>query len=260
MTCPFPGMDPFIEQDDWQDFHLMLTAEIKRQLAPQLPDHYRVSAELVVKQEQQDEFDDPKNYRPDIGIIDSEQRSAAVQNQGDTAVLTPPTRESPPPVTKQRELLIRDSRDRRLVTAIEVLSPTNKRPLGGGKHMDKLRSYWQSNVNTIDIDLLRGGFNPYPENIISVREDGSFPSPYRILYIEPNVKNWVWEIGLTEKLPTIPIPLSRPDKPVVLDLQLAFEELYTYSTYPARKAEKLDTLRPELEENEVNALKGFLAV
>ena len=35
--CPFPGMDPFIEADDWQDFHLTLTAEIKRQLSPQLP-------------------------------------------------------------------------------------------------------------------------------------------------------------------------------------------------------------------------------
>ncbi|WP_139211759.1 DUF4058 family protein [Neolewinella agarilytica] len=68
----------------------------------------------------------------------------------------------------------------------------------------------------------------------------------------------VWEFGVQDQLPTIPIPLNPLDRPVVLDLQRAFTELYAYSTYPKRRVEELEMLRPALAEDELDALRAFL--
>src|SRR5580704_16122376 len=43
MKSPFPGMDPYIEDRGlWPDFHDDLLSEIKRTLAPALPERYFV--------------------------------------------------------------------------------------------------------------------------------------------------------------------------------------------------------------------------
>jgi hypothetical protein len=43
MKSPFPGMDPYIEAFGlWGDFHGDLIGEIKRSLAPRLPERYFV--------------------------------------------------------------------------------------------------------------------------------------------------------------------------------------------------------------------------
>src|SRR4051812_487848 len=46
MKSPFPGMDPYIEASRlWADFHDDLIAEIKRALAPHLPERYFIRTE-----------------------------------------------------------------------------------------------------------------------------------------------------------------------------------------------------------------------
>jgi hypothetical protein len=40
MASPFPGMDPYLEGDLWQEFHAKLAHEIKSQLMPQLRPKY----------------------------------------------------------------------------------------------------------------------------------------------------------------------------------------------------------------------------
>ncbi|MEK7255309.1 MAG: DUF4058 family protein, partial [Bacteroidota bacterium] len=40
MKSPFPGMDPFLEGDDWHEVHHMLAAVIKELLAAVLPLRY----------------------------------------------------------------------------------------------------------------------------------------------------------------------------------------------------------------------------
>ena len=78
------------------------------------------------------------------------------------------------------------------------------------------------------------------------------------MQVRPDDELLRWEIALTDPLPTIPIPLSYPDPPVVLNLQRAFTELYAYSTYSPRRAEELSTVRPALTEQEVVALQPYL--
>lgn len=48
MPSPFPGMDPFIEAQVWEDFHLGLIAGIKEALVPQVRPRYVVRVERRV--------------------------------------------------------------------------------------------------------------------------------------------------------------------------------------------------------------------
>ena len=40
MPSPFPGMDPYLEGDMWQEFHERLANQISAQLLPQLAPKY----------------------------------------------------------------------------------------------------------------------------------------------------------------------------------------------------------------------------
>lgn len=259
MQCPFPGMDPLIEQYDWQHFHVGMTMEIARQLGPQLPDYYQLSAELVVKENDDPDIEGkPSSFRPDIGVVQSSHRTEADKGNSGVATLTPPSRQVTMPLPKQRELRIRDVRNQRLVTAIEVLSPSNKKGLGSTRHAFKLQSYWNASVSTVDIDLLRGGEYPYANEELQLKPADDAITDYRIISVIPEGPASVWEFGMLDQLPTIPIPLNPLDRPVVLDLQRAFTELYAYSTYPKRRVEELEGLRPAFAEDELDALRALL--
>ena len=52
---------------------------------------------------------------------------------------------------------IRDTSQRRLVTAIEILSPTNKRGAGHQEYLAKRQRLLLSTVHLLEIDLLRMG-------------------------------------------------------------------------------------------------------
>ena len=265
--CPFPGMDPFIEAHEWPDFHLMLTSEIKRQLIPQLPEHYQLTAELSVKQSGDEaaepNLDDLSSYRPDIGILETSPGASFEGDGGGGVAVATPTRELvSAPRPKQRELRIRDTRDNRLVTVMEVLSPSNKRGDGWVKHRRKVEAYEASLVNVLDIDLLRGGhysFGLGGSELYTPEEDGHREAYCIALYM-PGGRIKVWDIGLLDVLPPVPVPLRYPDGPVVLDLQRAFTEVYTYSTYSKRSVDQIDAVRPPLNEEEREALAKYLVV
>jgi hypothetical protein len=48
MPSPFPGMDPFIEGQQWGDFHHSFTEEIRRVLIPQVVPRYLVRVDEYV--------------------------------------------------------------------------------------------------------------------------------------------------------------------------------------------------------------------
>jgi hypothetical protein len=45
MPCPFPGMDPFIERQEWTDFHAKFITVISEVLTPSLRHRYVVRVE-----------------------------------------------------------------------------------------------------------------------------------------------------------------------------------------------------------------------
>lgn len=123
---------------------------------------------------------------------------------------------------------IRDRRARRLVTLIEILSPTNKRGGGRRQYLQKRNKVLRSSSHLMEIDLLRKGkrvpmIEPLP------------PGDYFVFLTRANRRpeTEVWPIALTSALPTVRVPLSEPDPDVPLDLQQAFETIYELSPYGA---------------------------
>jgi hypothetical protein len=48
MISPFPGMDPFLELDEWEDFHTRLNTAVSEALAPRIEPRYLVRIERRV--------------------------------------------------------------------------------------------------------------------------------------------------------------------------------------------------------------------
>ena len=60
MPSPFPGMDPYLEGDLWQEFHETLASAIRAQLMPRLAPKY---VALLAKRYALD--------RPSLGVFDA---------------------------------------------------------------------------------------------------------------------------------------------------------------------------------------------
>ena len=111
---------------------------------------------------------------------------------------------------------------RRLVTHIELLSPTNKRNPGRGEYLAKrVALHHQQKVSLVEIDLLLGG-----ERLETVEP---LPSGDYFAFVTradrlPAVDVYAWSVR--RPLPTIPVPLLAPDPDVPLDLALMARYVY----------------------------------
>jgi hypothetical protein len=118
--------------------------------------------------------------------------------------------------------------ERRLVTCIEVLSPSNKRhgSTSREQYLRKRQALLLGEANLVEIDLLRGGermpmLDPLPN------------SPYYLLVGRWNqeARCQVWRANYRFSLPSFPIPLDQPDPDVPLDLQPMLDAIYQRSRY-----------------------------
>ena len=121
-----------------------------------------------------------------------------------------------------------DDPERRLVTCIEVLSPSNKRKKSKGRklYLRKRQSLLLGSANLVEIDLLRGG-----ERMPML---GKWPdSPYTLLVCREHLAPTctVWPAHFRQPLPTLPIPLSHPDPDVRIELQPFIAAIYARSRY-----------------------------
>jgi hypothetical protein len=128
-------------------------------------------------------------------------------------------------VERHAFLEILDRANRQLVTVLELLSPSNKRPGPDWEQsLAKRQRSLTSSVHLIELDLLRGG----PRLSI---EDFP-PCDYCVMVSRyedrPNVG--LWPLGLRDKLPTIPIPLLAQER-AALDLQSALHQVYDAAGY-----------------------------
>ncbi len=225
MAIPFPGMDPYLEGDLWTSVHTDFCSEIARQLAPKLRPKYAVLTTRRVVLTSRDENDRAAAERfPDVGVLSSQTPS---HPQGATAIVAPlilPANLSEP--IPHISVEIRDVAERRLVTCIEVLSPTNKRGSGREEYAAKRLHILSGAAHLVEIDLLRGGArfptgSPLP------------PAPYFVFVSRAGRRHevGVWPIALKQPLPVVPIPLLPEDPDAALDLQKAFSEVYEIFGY-----------------------------
>src|SRR4051794_5873824 len=118
-------MDPYLEGSLWTTVHIQLSVEIARQLAPLLrPRYIPLTAERFVVETTDDVAVTRADIYPDVGLAEGR----TVPFSSEAAVATVPLQLATvmPVAVPHVTVEIRDTANRQLVTAIEVLSPTNK--------------------------------------------------------------------------------------------------------------------------------------
>lgn len=246
MPSPFPGMDPYLERRTlWHPFHTLLIAELARACEAILPEHYYVSVEqrsyLLLG-------NDPEEVQlPDVNIVSNSApayplsaRTAGVQ--AGIEVLVPA-----PAELLQRYLEIRDlGASERVITVIEVLSPSNKRPgVGRDDYIAKREDVLVSRTNLVEIDLLRSGPR-MPAFGAPVGMDYSV----LIARASSRPRAQLLPFSVRDSLPEFPLPLQAGEIEPMVSLAAVFENVYRIGRYHRRLRYDEAPEPPLLDEDE----------
>jgi hypothetical protein len=217
MRSPFPGMNPYLERPSlWPDVHLTITCAIQTILTQLIMPRYYVAIEQRVYKASLD----PRVW------IDATSNTAGATNKdgGPTLVLVPVSDE-----VRERYLEIRESRTDRVITVIEILSPTNKLPGQGRAHYEeKRRTVLDSATHLVEIDLLRLG-EPLPAHPL-IRSD------YRVLVSRSweRPRSFLYGFQLPDPIPDVPVPLQQGEDEPLLRLNLLLHQIYEEVRYDLR--------------------------
>jgi hypothetical protein len=234
MPSPFPGMDPYLEDPGlWPDVHSRLINVASELLLSQLRPRYFVQIEERVYVA--DETDEGRDVIvPDIHIRQLPSSSKPQPTaRGGIAVAAGIEIDAPWTLEiHESRLAIFDREQQRVVTVIELLSPTNKVRGSSGKRSydEKKREILLSQTSLVEIDLLREGTPIYTgseaKDADYLVQVGRWTSERR--------RRTLFPIKLAERLPTIPIPVRSGDEDAALDLQLAIDTVYDRAGYDLR--------------------------
>lgn len=249
MQCPFPGMDPYLEAPYlWSDVHNSLIYALRDQIQPQLSSKYAAVITPFVAYETLEIAPVRVAAIPDLGIFEERAKFdlAAPTLLVEAAPLVLPIAMKVP--TRYTRLELRTIGDEQLVTAIELLSPANKRPGADGAdaYEHKRQELFQSTAHLLEIDLLRAGQR--------LQVAGPLPAyPYFIFLsrVEKRPHAEIWPLSLRQPFPRVPIPLRRPDPDIVMDLNVALQQIYTSAAYERRINYRLPPPKPELAADDV---------
>jgi Protein of unknown function (DUF4058) len=225
MPSPFPGMNPYLEQDTvWHDFHERFCPVAAEMLTAQVRPHYIVKIDEHVYIHEPPE--DPRRLlgRADVGLAETPRAGApnSPEAASDTSVAV-----RLPAVDFERQSFveIRDRNGRKLITVIELLSPSNKLPgPDREQYLAKRLQLIHSDVHVVELDLLRGG----PR----LPSEGLPPCDYCVLIsrVQRRPEARVMTIHLRGPLPVVPIPL-REEAQAHLDLKVVLDRIYDAAGY-----------------------------
>ncbi len=196
MPSPFPGMDPYLEDLEWEDFHVTFNTVVRELLAPEIRPRYfaRIERRIYIEH-----------------ALESDECIPSTQERRETY------------------LVIRNVPSLEIVTIIETLSPANKRASSDGRtqYLAKRDEIMRSQTNLVELDLLRGGkrlpaMNAPAGDYYAIISRGSR---------RPRADVFAWT--LRQAMPTITIPLRAEDAEVKLNLQQAFNTVFDRAFYSA---------------------------
>src|SRR5690349_20247479 len=126
MPTPFPGMDPYLERADlWPNVHTSLIIALRDELALLLRPRYYIAVEERVIRMGTDDI--AFAVRPDVAVVRSTPEQSSLDTSITHATVGVVTVELPmPDEVREVYLDIREVGTDRVVTVIELLSPTNK--------------------------------------------------------------------------------------------------------------------------------------
>lgn len=243
MPSPFPGMDPYLEDPHiWPDFHNRLAEKTSEVLNRNLPNQYYAQLEV----------------RSEVGIVDEPTSRVIIPDvyvhrtpdaDGGTATIVADPRitlSESWEIIAEFELLdlcsveVRDrEREHEVVTLLEILSPSNKRP---GRDRNQLLAkrnvIMASETSLVEIDLLRTGARLWREIDIPRQPDDEIrPTPDYLVSVnrswerEGSFRLQLFPAWLERQLPVFPVPLRYKEPELHLDLQYLFQQVYDAGPY-----------------------------
>src|SRR3989442_7552602 len=232
MPSSFPGMDPYLEGDMWQEFHETLASAMRAQLMPLLVPRYvaLLAKRYILTRPTLGIVDlPPRMVYPDVHVVAPPAAPPATGRDGAPIAVVEPAVELPSILSEevpQLSIEIRDVAQRLLVTVIEILSPVNKRSEGARDYDARRTELLSTRTHLLEIDLLRRGTR--------IQLDGEPPSAPYYIYLsrwQRRPLTQVWPLPLRAPLPAVPVPLLPPDPDVPLDMQAAVQACFDLVSY-----------------------------
>lgn len=258
MKSPFPGLDPYLEEY-WSNVHTSMMTYIRDQMQGSLPEG------LWAKVEESVTIDDPDVGKliqayPDVHVTDTRPWEPAWNKEvGGLAVAEPFVIANDEPLTARHIEIVDTKSGNAIVTAVEVISPSNK--VGytqRHEYQSKRQRFVRAGVNLVEIDLVRAGSYNLSAPIEKVPEDkldGYLISVFRV-FAAPSE----WELyfpTLREPLPAFRIPLRPHDDDIALDLQAVMDQCYRNGSYHLG-IDYAKAPKPNVKENDRDWLDSLL--
>lgn len=229
MPPTFPGMDPYLENQDWEDFHFKFNSALSDVLTDAVEPRYIVRAERRLYIEHGLDVDDQVRW-PDVAVLwdgNTDQIAATGSLQTDTALAPVECLNASPIERRETYLVIRELPGLEIVTVIETLSPANKRSSSDGRqqYLAKREEILASRTNLVKLDLLRGGkrlpvIGLPPGDFYAVVSRGNR---------RPRTDVYTWSIR--QAIPPVPFPLKTGEPEVTVDLQQVFRVAFHRGRY-----------------------------
>jgi hypothetical protein len=229
IKSPFPGMGPYLEQH-WGDVHNTLIIYAKELLNERLPRDLRARTEerIVVELPGEDH-----TYYPDVRVVEDGRSgsSATAVAAPDVAMADPLEVHFHEPETQAYLEIVEAGPPRRVITVVEIISPSNKyADSGREQYLQKQRDLAKRGVSLVEIDLLRAG--PHVLQWPLSRYPESHRTPYKVcVHRGRKASAELYRVPLREPLPTIRMPLRSEDADVPLELQKMIAQVYHHGRY-----------------------------
>ncbi len=198
MPSPFPGMDPYLEDEAlWPVFHHQLVMCLYQILLPGLVDRYRARV-------------NQRHYITEQALFTSVVREEHHEDY----------------------IEIRQRSDGRLITLVDVVSPANKLTSDGRcAYLERRREGKNANANLVELDLLLQG-----QPTLEYSRDGLPDWDYAVTVTRSTQpeRYEIYTATLQKKLPRFRLPLASDDRDTVLDLHIAFTRCYDQGGFAAK--------------------------
>src|SRR5262245_27293181 len=195
MPSPFPGMDPYLEDAQlWPAFQHQLVACLYQILLPGLVDRYRARVAT-------------RRYHTEMPLFTSVIREEHAEEYVE----------------------VRQRGDSRLVTLLDVVSPTNKTtPQGRTAYLNTRQAAKTAGASLVEVDLVLQG-----QPTLDYAREGLPDWDYAVTVTRANQpeRYEIYTATLQKRLPKFRLPLSPDDRDTVLDLQAGFARCFDQGGY-----------------------------
>ena len=259
MPSPFPGMDPYLEPH-WPAIHQVLITDAWQRLNDQLPDDLVACVEERVSIEQ--------------AVADGLVEGAIIGRVGpDVRVLAPDRSPATPgpvtinapmelqpggnPAVAARYVAIVDASGR-VITAIEFVSPSNKRAPDMARFRANRAALLGGGVHCVEVDLVRGG--RWRALMAPETCPAGGVTAYRAVVrtAGPEARSFLYPVPLRSPLPDVEVPLRERDAAAVLPLQAMLTDIYRKGRW-AKLVDYARPLRPPLDLDDAAWAAALLA-